>query len=199
MSTVEDAAETDSATADEVRHGDDPAPAAGAASRSGRRGLITLLVCAVVLTLAGSGLLVRAHQLSASPAASNDALTDTEATTRVIGDVSSALGKVLSYTPQDTDVTAQAARELLAGRAARQYAALFGQVGARAKAQHLTLTTQVVRAAVTRLTDRDARLLVFLDQVAQRKGKPAGAVPAQLSVSAELRSGGWLITDITAR
>jgi Mce-associated membrane protein len=164
-------------------------------------GWVTPAVVAAVLVLflGGAGLLVRAAQLNDTPAAGNHALTDTEATTRVIGDVSSALGKVFSYTPTQTAVTKQAARELLAGKAARQYAELFGQVEKRAAEQNLTLTTHVVRAGVTRLTDRGAHLLVFLDQVAERRGKAPVTAAAQLSVTAELHNGRWQIVGITSR
>ncbi|MFI9586261.1 hypothetical protein ACIHCQ_31475 [Streptomyces sp. NPDC052236] len=153
----------------------------------------------LVLILGGAGLLFRAGQLSDTPAAANHALTDTEATTRVIGEVSSALTKVFSYSPAQTGTTRQAARELLAGKAARQYGELFGQVEKRAAEQKLTLTTHVVRAGVTRLTDRGAHLLVFLDQVAERRGKTPVTSAAQLSVTAELHEGRWQIVDITSR
>ncbi|WP_329125850.1 hypothetical protein [Streptomyces sp. NBC_01465] len=153
----------------------------------------------VLLVLGGCGFLFRAHQLRDVAAAKNHALTDTETTTQVAGDISNALGKIFSYTPEDTSVTAKEARDLLAGKAAQQYTALFGQVGTRAAEQKLTLTTQVVRAGVVRLEGGEAHLLVFLDQTAQRKGKAATSVAAQLSVTAELRNGSWLITDIKAR
>ncbi|MEU7278156.1 hypothetical protein AB0A69_05095 [Streptomyces sp. NPDC045431] len=153
----------------------------------------------VLMLLAGGWLLWRTEELADSPALDNRALADTRATERVVGDVSGALGRVFSYAPQDTASTRHAARQLLAGKAARQYEALFAEVEQRAAQQKLTLTTHVVRAGVTRLTDRDARLLVFLDQVAQRAGKPATTVAAQLSVTAELQGGHWRIVDITAR
>jgi Mce-associated membrane protein len=163
------------------------------------RGFLAFALTVVLLVAGGCGFLYRSHQLRDVPAARNHALTDTETTARVAGDVSNALGKVFSYTPEDTGVTAKEARELLAGKAAKQYTELFGQVGTRAEQQRLTLTTQVVRAGVVTLEGGEAHLLVFLDQTAQRKGKAAGAVAAQLSVTAELRDGSWLITDIKAR
>lgn len=164
------------------------------------RWLVPAVVAVVlVLVLGGAGLLFRAAQLDDSAAASNRALTDTEATTQVSGDVSSALSKVFSYAPTNTGATRQAARELLAGKAARQYGELFGQVEKRAAEQKLTLTTHVVRAGVTRLTDRSAHLLVFLDQVAERKGKAPATAAAQLSVTAELHDGRWQIVGITSR
>lgn len=154
---------------------------------------------AVALLAAGAVLLVKARQLRDTPATSNRALTDTAGTTRVVGDVSSALGKVFSYSPQGTAATRESAKRLLAGEALRQYAALFGQVEKQAGDQKLTLTSQAVRAGVTRLGTRSAHLLVFLDQVYEREGKPATTAAAQLSVTAELRGGRWIIVDITSR
>ncbi|MGC5360468.1 hypothetical protein ACPXCE_02100 [Streptomyces sp. DT24] len=161
------------------------------------RRLVTGALIAV-LVMAGAGLLLRAQQLRDTPTTANHALTDAENTTRVAGDVSSALSKVFSYSPKDTAVTEEAAKRLLAGKALQQYAALFGQVEKEATDQRLTLTTHVVRAGVTRLSDRGAHLLVFLDQVYERQGKAATTAAAQLSVTAELRDGHWRIVDITS-
>lgn len=160
-------------------------------------------VAAVLLALAllgvGGALFVEGQQLRDTPATSNRALTDSAATARVSGDVSSALGKVFSYSPQATAATKESAKQLLAGRALQQYAALFGQVEKQAADQKLTLTSQAVRAGVTRLTGSSAHLLVFLDQVYEREGKAATTAAAQLSVTAELRGGHWRIVDITSR
>ncbi|MEU0132800.1 hypothetical protein ABZ172_01985 [Streptomyces sp. NPDC006296] len=154
---------------------------------------------AVVLLAAGAVLLVKGQQLRDTPATSNRALTDTAGTHRVVGDVSSALGAVFSYNPRSTAATREAAERLLAGRALQQYAALFGQVEKQAADQKLTLTSQAVRAGVTRLGTRSAHLLVFLDQVYEREGKDATTAAAQLSVTAELRGDRWIIVDITSR
>ncbi|QIP88371.1 hypothetical protein GLX30_05130 [Streptomyces sp. Tu 2975] len=158
-------------------------------------------VAALVLALLAGGtlFLLKAGQLTGAPSADNRALSDTAATARVTGDVSNALTSVFSYTPGDTEATREAARHLLAGKAARQYAELFGQVEKRAADQKLTLTTHVVRAGVTRLNGSSAQLLVFLDQVAQRQGGAPTTAPAQLSVTAELGDGHWRIVDITSR
>lgn len=115
-------------------------------------------------------LFAQGRALRDTPATANRALSDSEATTRVAGDVSNALGKVFSYSPQATAVTKESAKQLLAGKALQQYAALFGQVEKQAADQKLTLTTHVVRAGVTRLTENSAHLLVFLDQVYEREG-----------------------------
>ncbi|MFI6863692.1 hypothetical protein ACIBKZ_28020 [Streptomyces sp. NPDC050421] len=173
---------------------DEPAPDAGH-----RRLRVVAAVLVVALLAAGGGLFAAGRQLRDTPATSNKALTDSEATTRVAGDVTNALGKVFSYSPEDTGVTKESAKQLLAGKALQQYAALFGQVEKQAADQKLTLTTHVVRAGVTRLTDESAHLLVFLDQVYERKGKAASRAAAQLSVTAQLRDGRWTIVEINSR
>lgn len=184
---------TDEPRADELG-GDEPAPGAGR-----RRLRLVAGVLVVALLVAGGGLFAMGRQLRDTPASSNTALTDSEGTTRVAGDVTNALGKVFSYSPSATAVTKESAKQLLAGKALQQYAALFGQVEKQAADQKLTLTTHVVRAGVTRLTHDSAHLLVFLDQVYERKGKAASTAAAQLSVTAQLRDGRWTIVEITSR
>ncbi|MEU1486487.1 hypothetical protein [Streptomyces sp. NPDC005752] len=175
----------------------EPGPETTPARRRWIRPVAALL--AVALLGVGVTLFVQGRQLRDTPATSNHALTDSAATTRVAGDVSSALGKVFSYNPQSTDATKESAKQLLAGRALQQYASLFGQVEKQAADQRLTLTSQAVRTGVTRLSGSSAHLLVFLDQVYEREGKTATTAAAQLSVTAELRGGHWRIVDITSR
>ncbi|MFE2760591.1 hypothetical protein [Streptomyces halstedii] len=162
-----------------------------------------LRVLAGVLTVAllatGATLFVMGQRLRDTPATSNHALTDTEATDRVTGEVGSALSKVFSYGPRSTAATKETAKRVLAGKALQQYAALYGQVEKQAADQKLTLTTQVVHAGVTRLGTGSAHLLVFLDQVYEREGKAATTAAAQLSVTAELRGGRWVVVEITSR
>ena len=93
----------------------------------------------------------------------------------------------------------KAARDVLAGHAATQYQSLFAQIREQVASQRLTLTTRVVRAGVVSLTGRRARLLVFLDQTAQRAGGAATSAAAQLSVTAQYSAGHWRITELTAR
>lgn len=157
-------------------------------------------VAVIVALLAGAGGLLYAAQQLKDPAASgNHALTDTAATDQVIGDVSSALTRIFAYTPEDTQSTAQAARDVLAGPAASQYQKLFAQIRDQVATQQLTLTTRVVRAGVVTLTGHRARLLVFLDQTAQRAGAAATSAAAQLSVTAEYHGGHWRIIELKAR
>jgi Mce-associated membrane protein len=158
------------------------------------------LVFVVVFAVAGAGLQVLTWQVRHDPAAGNRALVDTETTDGVIGEVGNGLSRILSYSPDTTDSTAQAAQEVLGGNASSEYNALFSQVKLRAATEGLTLTTRVVRAGVIRLSGGTAQLLVFLDQIIVRKDKPNGTtVAAQLSVTARFDAGHWRIVEIHAR
>jgi Mce-associated membrane protein len=163
-----------------------------------RRRTVATAVLVLLVLLAGI-LLYAGRQLKDPAASGNRALTDTAATDQVSGDVSNALSRIFAYTPDDTRSTAQAARDLLAGRAATQYQELFGRIRQQVADQKLTLTTRVVRAGVVSLTSDRARLLVFLDQTAQRAGAEPTSAAAQLSVTAEYTGGRWRITDLKAR
>lgn len=207
-STTEELLDDEELTGTEAEHtGDEPALTADNDAEEVRRTgtgrhrllLSGAVVLIVALLTSGAGLLVRAGQLRDTPATADHALTDTEGTSRVIGDVSSALGTVFSYGPDNTARTKEEAGRLLGGKALQQYAALYGQVEKQAENQKLTLTTHVVRAGVTRLSGTGAHLLVFLDQVYERRGKTATTAAAQLSVTAELRDGHWRIVDLTSR
>ncbi|MFE7137298.1 hypothetical protein ACFVAG_06085 [Streptomyces sp. NPDC057644] len=187
------APEADEADEAETR-APDPQDGADTSRRRWPRVLGALLTVALIAT--GGALYAEGRQLRDTPATANLALTDAEATTRVTGDVSSALGKIFSYGPGTTATTQKAAKEVLAGKALQQYATLFGQVERQSADQKLTLTTEVARAGVTRLTDDSAHLLVFLDQVYERRGRTPTTAAAQLTVTAELRDGRWWIVEI---
>ncbi|WP_231155591.1 hypothetical protein [Streptomyces sp. CNZ748] len=154
---------------------------------------------AATLVLGGCGFLHAAHQLRSAESARNRALTDTEATTRVAGDVGDALARVFSYTPDGTAAAERSARTALDGRAARQYATLFDRVREDLTAQRVTLSTRAVRTGVVELDGDRARLLVFLDQTSRRGEDAATTAAAQLTVTARLEDDRWRIVDIKAR
>ncbi|WP_420033442.1 hypothetical protein ACN2WE_13060 [Streptomyces sp. cg28] len=167
--------------------------------RGGRMQVVIAAVVAGVLVVAGAVLFYLAHDLRTEPATRNHALTDADATNRVNGDVSSALAKIFSYTPDGTNATARTANQVLAGKAAKQYAELFTQVQKNAPAQKVTLTTDAVRVGTVSLRGDTAHLLVFLDQSTHRGDKKAVTSAAQLSVTAQLHDDVWQIVDIKAR
>ncbi|WP_353942315.1 hypothetical protein ABII15_12125 [Streptomyces sp. HUAS MG91] len=174
-------------------------PETEAGPRGGRIQIIVAAVVAGVLVVTGAVLFYLAHDLRTEPATRNQALTDADATNRVNGDISSALAKIFSYTPDGTNATARTADEVLTGKAAKQYAELFTQVQKNAPAQKVTLTTDAVRVGTVSLRGDTAHLLVFLDQSTRRGDKKAVTSAAQLSVTARLHNDVWQIVDIKAR
>ncbi|MEV0521914.1 hypothetical protein AB0I66_00680 [Streptomyces sp. NPDC050439] len=171
-------------------------PAPRRKRRAGRT-LLALLLAALLLS--GGTLLVLADRTANTPGSANQALTDSERTRRVIADISDALTTVFTYTPEDLASTERRAQDVLRGKAAKDYRALIGKLRRQVSEQELSLTTQVVRAGAVELTGDTARLLVFLDQRAKRKGAKATTAAAQLSITARLDHGRWAITDIKAR
>ncbi|MEU0444929.1 hypothetical protein [Streptomyces tendae] len=179
----------------------------------GRLRKAVLAATAAVLVLGGCGFFYAAHQLRSQAPARNHALTDTEATTRVAGDVGDALARIFSYTPDGTAAAERSASTVLDGRAARQYETLFARVRDDLTEQRVTLSTRAVRTGVIELEGDRARLLVFLDQTSHRgdgkgedkdKDKDEGDVEAttaaaQLTVTARLEDDRWRIVDIKAR
>ncbi|MEV0302937.1 hypothetical protein AB0I13_17985 [Streptomyces prasinus] len=166
---------------------------------AGRLRRAALAGTAALLLAAGCGFLQAAHQLRSAPPVRNQALTDTEATTRVAGEVGHALARAFSYTPDGTAAAERSARTGLDGRAARQYRALFDQVRDDLTEQRVTLSTRVARTGVIELDGGKARLLVFLDQTSHRGKDTATTAAAQLTVTARLVDDQWRITDIKAR
>jgi Mce-associated membrane protein len=154
---------------------------------------------AAVLVAGGCGFFHEAHQLRSAEAARNRALTDTEATARVAGEIDNALARVFSYTPDGTATAERSARAVLDGRAARQYRDLFARVRDDLADQRVTLSTEAVRTGVIELDGERARLLVFLDQTSRRGDGEATAAAAQLTVTARLVNDRWRIVDLKAR
>lgn len=161
---------------------------------------VSLVVIAAVL----AGLAVWFHgeasALESGGSLSNKALVDAGRTSEVNGQVSSAVERVFSYSFADTAATENAAKDLLAGRAADQYNQLFGQIKQQAPAQKLVVTVKVVTSGVKQLDGDRAVVLLFLDQTATRTdANQTNAGAAQLTVNAERRANHWVITDLNMR
>ena len=159
-----------------------------------------LIAATIALTALGIWGRLEAAGLWADPATANQALVDPAATSKVIGDVDAALGKVFSYRYDNTAATEEAARQSLTGNAKGQYTELFAQVKSQAPAQKLMLTTKVVDSGVTMLQGEHAQLLVFLDQSATRgDNNQSSLAAAELTVTAQRQGDHWLITDLRTR
>ncbi|MFF9019873.1 hypothetical protein [Streptomyces eurythermus] len=182
--------------------GADRTEAGGGVSRRSRGGRLRGVAAAgIAAVLLGGGCAFHhgAHQLRSTEAARNRALTDTEATARVAGEVDNALARVFSYTPDGTATAERSARTVLDGRAARQYRDLFARIRDDLAGQRITLSTKAVRTGVIELDGDRARLLVFLDQTSRRGNGKATTAAAQLTVTARLEKDRWRIVDIKAR
>lgn len=162
-----------------------------------RRRTALLLAGALVLALVGGLGFWRAHDLRDTPAAANLAVVDATATADVQSDISRALVRVLSYDYTDPGTTEQAANDVLAGAARKEYDTLFTSLQQRAPGQKLVLSAQVQVAAVKELTEDRATLLVFVDQSSQRAtDKEASISAAQLAVTARRSGNSWKITGL---
>lgn len=161
------------------------------------RTLVALGVVAVLCLLGGTFALVETDAIRSTESASNLAVVDGELSTEVEGQVATALNQVLSYDHADPGPTEAAAERVLTGEAAEQYDTLFAELEERAEGQDLTQTTRVAVIGVSHLTETDADLLVFLDQVSERAADESSNVAAaQLKVSAVKREGSWLISSL---
>jgi Mce-associated membrane protein len=158
-----------------------------------------LAVASLVLALAGTGLLVAAAQVRASPAAANRALTDQAATRQVLTEVTAGVSEIYSYSSANIGSAQRAAQRVLAGQAAAQYRELFSLLQRDAAGQQLTVVSRVVRAGVSFLSGDTAHVLVFINQTATRGHNKGSSARAQLDITAQLRGGRWLITGIEAR
>lgn len=155
---------------------------------------LALFVLAAALVVTGT--LLIAHPRSKNTPG-NDAIIDQKGTSQVIGQVSTALNAVLSYSYAEPKTNADAAKKWLAGDAVGQYKVLFTQLQKRAPGQKLTFVAKVATAGVTSLAGDTAQLLVFLDQKSTRASDGASTVAAaQVLIRAEQQSGTWRITEL---
>jgi len=150
---------------------------------------------AAVAVAAVGGVLLATTPSAAAPA--NQAVVDATATSAVIGQVDTALTRVLSYRYSDPGATSAAARQVLVGDAAHQYQVLFRALQQKAGGEQLTLTAKIVSAGVTSLVGDHAELLVFLDQTSTRASDGTQSVSAaQLRVAADRTAGTWRISEL---
>jgi Mce-associated membrane protein len=158
----------------------------------------TVALCLAVALLAGAGYLGwQARELRNDPVLENRAMLDEEAGSAIATAVSRGLIQVLTYDWREPEATRAAADQVLGGQAREEYDTLFDSLQDRAPGQKLTLTAQVQVAAVQRLGERDATLLVFVDQSSTRaKDDNSSVSAAQLRVEVERQDGEWVITGL---
>jgi Mce-associated membrane protein len=203
LSTIADDGEqaetpdTERSTAETASADASPATVAVPAWRSRLWPSLALLVVAALLIGVGVAYEIRQHTIRSQSSAKNSALADSPATSEVIGQVSTALNKVLSYQYANPTATQQAAGQLLTGDASTQYKTLFTALQQKAPGEKLTLVAKVVTAGVTSLHGNTAQLLVFLDQSSTRASdKQSSTSAAQLDVTAVKQGGTWKISEL---
>lgn len=203
MTTTEEFAETDelaAETAEAPEATEDVEDVEAAPAKRASRLPWVFAVAALVLAGFGAWFTLETDSIRSSAAAENQALVDTGATAEVNSSVTLALNKIFSYSYDKTEVTEQAAANVLRGKALETYNQLFAQVRQMAPQQKLVLSTRVVNSAVQSLNGDHAQLLVFLDQSATRTDtNTTSAAASQLSVTAERQNGNWVITDLAPR
>jgi Mce-associated membrane protein len=166
---------------------------------TGRIRAAAIVLGAVTVVLAGFGVwaTVAAHNLRATAAQQNIAVTDGRATSAVNRQISQAVDTVFSYNYADTAATRQAAQSLLTGPAIHQYDTYFALVTKDAPAQKLVVTTRVTNSGVELLSGNQARLLVFANQQDTRTGtKQTSYAGALFAVTAVHQGGRWKIENI---
>jgi len=191
----------DAAPADEAGDADETGdePAKDARAGGGRVRLAAIVLGAATVVLAGFGVwaTLAAHNLRASAAPQNIAVTNGAATSAVNHQIDSAVNTVFSYSYADTGATRQAAQHLLTGPAIRQYNTYFALVTKDAPAQKLVVTTRVTNSGVELLSGNRARVLVFANQQDTRAGTGQTSYAGALfAVTAVRQDGKWKIENI---
>jgi Mce-associated membrane protein len=183
-----------------------PAAEAGREASQAQRESLLLPICIGVITIALAGLAIWFGVNTGTSAGSgggfgtgtaNLALTDSAATAQVNQQIDNAVDTIFSYNYTDTARTADAAKNLVTGRASAEYATLFKVVQQDAPAEKLVLTTTVTNSGVEMLNANTARLLIFANQrdTGATKGSTTDA-GAMFSVTAVRQDGRWKIENI---
>ncbi len=183
-------ARTGSARARQARVADNP-------RRRGATQLSVAVVLAVVaVVLAGLAVWFKGESDSLESGDQNSALTDSAATSEVVGQLKSAIETTFSYNYTDLDSTQKAVDSTLTGKARCEYDQLFGQVKQLAPKQKIVMVTAVRDIALVRLDGDRAEALVFIDQSSTRVDvNNSVAGEAQFAVLAHRDGDHWKITE----
>lgn len=164
----------------------------------GRSNTAVVLVV-VALVLAGLAVWFRIEAVNASDTADtgNTALTDTGATSQLIGELRPPIEAIFSLDYQHLDKTSQAATANLTDPALKQYNQLFGVVQTNAPKQKLVSTFKIREISVMSLRGDNAEVLVFADQTSNKPCDPRDdkvrTCGAAIGVPAQRVNGHWKI------
>ncbi|MQA60392.1 MAG: hypothetical protein GEU86_02625 [Actinophytocola sp.] len=180
----------------------DPKTADGGDSADGkgasRDKSIYLLTAALALVFALIAGFFTWQYVDTKMLAGNKALSDAVATSQVKEEITGAVETLLSYNYAKIDEHENAVQQILVTDEVKaEFERLYGDVKKRAPEQKIVLTTKVSYAAVMELDGDEARLLVFVEQVAARdKSEERSTGGGQLTVNAQQRDGKWRIAGL---
>ena len=163
------------------------------------RSTMALVLVVAALVLAGLAVWFRIEAVNAGDAADtgNSALTDTGATSQLIGELRPPIEAVFSLDYQHLDKTSQAASANLTEGALKQYNQLFGVVRDNAPKQKLVSTFKIREISVMSLRGDNAEVLVFADQTSNKPCDPRDdkvrTCGAAIGVPAQRVNGHWKI------
>jgi Mce-associated membrane protein len=200
--TAQDTAVVSSAGASEPERTDERADQGGEpAGRSDRRRprlLIGLAGAAVLLVAVAVLLAVGAFTARRSGPLANQAFVDTAATAELVGQVTNAMATVYSYNYATLPANEAAAKAVIIGKFADEFARVFEPVKQLAPQEQAVLKSSVPAAGVLQLQGDRARLLMMVNQAGTRgtDQQPTGAT-ARLVVDAVKVDGQWKIAGVT--
>lgn len=162
-------------------------------------GVATLvaLVAAVVMAVGlGAWFRGETNQLTGSPAATNKALVDKDATAQVSAQIRDAAQRVYSYDFARLADNERAAGEVVTGPFVDSFHQQFAKIRQLAPPQQAVVVATVPAIAVKTLDGDRAIVLVFVDQEARQAGKDKPLLAtSRLSITAQRVDGRWKIAD----
>jgi Mce-associated membrane protein len=166
--------------------------------RKRMRLLVGVAALAVLLVCASVVLAVGAVTARTSGPLANKAFLDTGQTAELVGQVTSAMTTVYSYNYSTLPANEAAAKGLVTGKFADEFARVFEPVKQLAPQEQAVLKSTVPAAGVILLQGDRARLLMMVDQTGTRgtAKEPTGAT-ARLLVDAQNVDGRWKIAGVT--
>jgi Mce-associated membrane protein len=166
--------------------------------RKRMRLLVGVAALAVLLVCASVVLAVGAVTARTSGPLANKAFLDTGQTAELVGQVTSAMTTVYSYNYSTLPANEAAAKGLVTGKFADEFARVFEPVKQLAPQEQAVLKSTVPAAGVILLQGDRARLLMMVDQTGTRgtAKEPTGAT-ARLLVDAQKVDGRWKIAGVT--
>jgi Mce-associated membrane protein len=171
---------------------------AGRPDRNRLRILVGVAGAAVLLVAVAVLLGVGAFTARRSGPLANQAFVDTAATAELVGQVTNAMTTVYSYNYATLPANEAAAKAVITGKFADEFARVFQPVKQLAPQEQAVLKSAVPAAGVLQLQGDRARLLMMVNQAGVRgtDKQPTGAT-ARLVVDAQQVDGQWKIAGVT--